>query len=101
MTLKEIRKNLYDIRYYYARKEFFERSGMKIVKNTILEKTERYNYLMTEAKPRIYALYVALYTENKTQVKVAKDWNVTEGYIKYLNKRLLLYLQKELSKERN
>ena len=99
MTTDEIRKDLYDIRYYYAHKSLFDKAGQTIVKNTILEKTAKYNSIMENAEPRMYALYVALYTENNTQIVVAEDWNVSEGYVKYLNKRLLLFLQKELNGE--
>lgn len=87
MTINEIRRDLYDIRYYYAHESFFEKSGLRIVRNVIEEKTERYNAIIQSAEPRIYALYIALYTENNTQIVVAEDWNVSEGYIKYLNKR--------------
>ena len=97
MTIDEIRKDLYDIRYYYAHKSLFDKAGQAIVKNTILEKTAKYNLIMEKADPRMYALYVALYTENNTQIVVAEDWNVSEGYVKYLNKRLLLFLQKEIN----
>lgn len=99
MRIDEIRKDLYDIRYYYAHKSLFDKARLAIVKNTVLEKTAKYNSIMEEAEPRIYALYVALYTENNTQIVVAEDWNVSEGYIKYLNKRLLLFLQKEINNE--
>ena len=99
IPIDEIRKDLYDIRYYYAHKSLFDKAGLAIVKNTILEKTAKYNSIMEKANPRMYALYVALYTENNTQIVVAEDWNVSEGYVKYLNKRLLLFLQKELNGE--
>lgn len=99
MTINDIRRDLYYIRYYYAHKSLFDKAGLAIVKNTILEKTARYNSIMENEEPRMYALYVALYTENNTQIVVAEDWNVSEGYVKYLNKRLLLFLQKEISDE--
>ena len=56
MTTDEIRKDLYDIRYYYAHKSLFDKAGLSIVKNTILEKTAKYNSIIKKAEPRMYAL---------------------------------------------
>ena len=85
MTMKQIQIDLQEIRYYYARKDMFDKACDSVVKNTIVEKVGKYNEVMHDAPPRLYALYVALYTENNTQIPVADHWGVSEGYIKNLN----------------
>lgn len=92
MTMKQILIDLQEIRYYYAHKNMFDKACGSVVKNTIVEKVGKYNTLMHDAPPRLYALYVALYTENNTQIVVADDWGVSEGHIKNLNRKLRDYL---------
>lgn len=97
MTEKDIRHDLTDIRYYYTHKEMFDKAGTAIVKSMIVEKAGRYNETIKLADPMLYALYVSLYTEKSTQKEVAQRWQVTEGYIKYLNKKLVQYLYKKFN----
>ena len=92
MTMKQIQIDLQEIRYYYAHKDMFDKACNFVVKNTIIEKVGKYNEVTHDAPPRLYALYVALYTENNTQIVVADDWGVSEGYIKNLNRKLRDYL---------
>ena len=46
MTIKEIRSDLQEIRYYYSRKEMFDKAAESIVKNSVIEKVMKYNVLM-------------------------------------------------------
>ena len=68
MTTDEIRKDLYDIRYYYAHKSLFDKAGQTIVKNTILEKTAKYNSIMENAEPRTHC------TLRCTRKTIHKSW---------------------------
>lgn len=45
MTTEKIRKDLLDIRYYYARKALFDRAANCIVENTNVERVEKFIYL--------------------------------------------------------
>ena len=92
MTMKQIQTDLQEIRYYYAHKDIFDKACDSVVKNAIVEKVGRYNTVIRGASPQLYALYVALYTENNTQLVVADDWNVSEGHFKNLNRKLRDYL---------
>ena len=92
MTMKQIQTDLQEIRYYYAHKDIFDKACDSVVKSAIVEKVGRYNTVIRGASPQMYALYVALYTENNTQLVVADDWNVSEGHIKNLNRKLRDYL---------
>lgn len=43
LTLKQIRDDLKDIRYYYSRKEAFEQGFRVVGSNDIVGKAKRYN----------------------------------------------------------
>lgn len=92
MTKQDIRKDLHDIRYYYAHRAIFERAGVTIAENTVLEKIKRYAEAIYHSPLRLYMLYVKLYTENNTQLSLAEEMGYSEGYIKILNKQLVEYL---------
>ena len=100
LTLKQIRDDLKDIRYYYSRKEAFEQGFRVVGSNDIVGKAKRYNTVMQSAPTRLYDIYVCLYARNLTQEALSIELCYTPEYIQILNKRLLLYLQKTLSEER-
>ena len=94
MTIKEIREDLREIRYYYGMEDLFK-SGSKLVPpQAIIDKVAKYNNAMTMASARLYALYIALYVNNNTQASLAEDWGYTVEYIKQLNNKLCEFLKK-------
>ena len=99
MTIEQIRKELQDIRYYYSRKAMFDRALSTVSKNKVLEKVARYNDLVQDAPAQLFGLYVAIYTENNTQLAVALDWGLSEGYIKNLNRKLCEYLLEKINEK--
>ena len=54
LTLKQIRDDLKDIRYYYSRKEAFEQGFRVVGSNDIVGKAKRYNTVMQSAPTRLY-----------------------------------------------
>ena len=98
LTLKQIRDDLKDIRYYYSRKEVLEQGFRVVGTNDIVSKTKRYNTAMQSAPTRLYDIYVGLYARNLTQEALSIEMCYTPEYIQILNKRLLLYLQKEIGR---
>lgn len=54
VTLQTIKSELSDIRYYYARREMFEKAFDCVGKNAILEKVEKYNKAVLNAPPKLY-----------------------------------------------
>lgn len=70
----------------------FDRALSTVSKNKVLEKVARYNDLVQDAPAQLFGLYVAIYTENNTQLAVVLDWGLSEGYIKNLNRKLCEYL---------
>lgn len=94
-TLTEIREDLKEIRYYYSRKKMFDEASRVVGKSNVMAKVERYSEAIRDAEPRYYDLYINLY-EGFTQEGLAAEMNYTTEYIQILNKRLVLYLQKNL-----
>ena len=97
MTTKEIRNDLYDIRYYHTHRGMFNKPGMTIVKSTVEEKAERYEKIAQEGGTMLYAVYTELYVEGNTQKRTAEKWQMKEGDVKYMNRKLIAYLEKEIN----
>ncbi len=96
LAIEQIKADLADVRYYYSRKRVLDEAIGSVGTNTILAKVERYNIAIREAPPKLYDLYVYLYTKNYTQEGLSLEWNYTPQYIQQLNKKLLLFLQTQL-----
>lgn len=98
MTLEQIREDLKDVRYYYTRKNIFDEAGRTVGVNSIVGKVIKYNEAIKAASPKLYDLYVCLYVKNYTQEGLSIELNYTPEYIQMLNKKLLLFLQKVITK---
>ncbi len=98
-TIQQIREELKDIRYYYAKQKQFDGAAKTAFQNVIVVKVRQYNEVMIYAPVRLYDLYISLYVNNNTQEVVAEDWGCSTDYIKQLNKRLCNYLYDELNKK--
>ena len=81
LALSKIREDLKEIRYYYARKEIFDSAIGGIGLNEVLNKVKTYNTAVRYAPPRLYDLYVCLYTKNYTQ----EGLSIELGYPQYFN----------------
>ena len=99
MTLQELKEELQEVKYYYGHKAMFDRALATVSKNSVLEKVARYNDLVQDAPAQLFGLYVAIYTENNTQLAVALDWGLSEGYIKNLNRKLCEYLLEKINEK--
>ena len=100
-TIQEIRADLRDIRYYFSRKESFEKLSGLNIRCEIEEKIKHYNNLMATANPNLIDLYVNLYLRENTQESVSYDMGYSQTYIYKLNRKLLEFLyekQKEIEK---
>lgn len=97
-SLNEIRKDLRDIRYYYARKDMFDESFSNTGDNCILQTVKLYNAAVCAASPRLYELYVELYLKNKSQASVASEHGFTVEYVQRLHTKLIKLIQNQLSK---
>ena len=99
MTLKQVKKDLQDIRYYYTHKAMFDKAENTGFKSEAVRKSEEYGRLMSKATPRLYVLYYLLYMEGKTQYAAALEQNVTEGHIRNTVRQLQQYLLDEINQE--
>ena len=99
VTLKEIRNDLKDIKYYMMRKNVFENSNMSVGKNRALEKLNIYNEMICSAPPRLYDVYVSLYLKSNTQESLADQLGYSEVYISLLNGKLVKFFQDEFKKK--
>ena len=87
MSLPKIRSDLIDIRYYYSRKEMFEKAFEETGANDIIAKVQIYNNAVKSAPPKIYDIYVSLYLKNNTQESLSAELNYTPEYVQMLNKK--------------
>lgn len=102
MTAKNIRDDLRDIRYFYSRKELFDKSAMAVGTSIIFEKVEKYNKAICSAPPRLYDIYVSIYLNNNTQESLADKLGYTNEYISMLHTQLINFFKKNLEeKEEN
>ena len=99
ISIATIRSELNDIKYYYARREQFEKAFDSVGKNEILKTVEKYNRVICLAGPKLYELYVCLYIDCHTHVATAEALNYSENYIYKTNKKLAEFFHRELNKE--
>ena len=99
MTIQDIKDELQEVKYYYGHKAMFDRALSTVSKNKVLEKVARYNDLVRDVPAQLFGLYVAIYTENNTQLAVALDWGLSEGYIKNLNRKLCECLLEKINEK--
>lgn len=97
VPLDKIRSDLKEIRYYYSRKAMFDECKNVVIGSSITEKARRYNEAVKSAPPQLYDLYMMLYVKGYTQEGTAAELNYTPVYIQMLNKKLLLFLQKNIT----
>ncbi len=99
ITLEVIRKELEDIRYYYARRDAFDKAFDSVGKNEILETVNRYNQAICAASPKLFEIYVAPYIECCTYEAAAEDLGFSVSYIYKANKRIVDFFYTALNKE--
>lgn len=82
LTLKTIREDLKEIRYYYSRKSIFDEAFRQVAPNCILDKVRKYNDAVKAAPPRLYDLYICLHVKNYTQEGFSIELNYTRIHTK-------------------
>lgn len=97
ITEETIRKDLEAIRYYYSRREIFDKAFGSVGKNNILETVERYNQAICSAPPKLYEMYVCLYTECCTYEAAAEELCYSVNYIYKTNKKIAEFFYKAMN----
>ena len=99
VTADQIRRDLKNIRYYYARREIFDAAKAEVGGLLFLPVVQKYNQTIREASPRLYDLYISLYLNNKTQRELADKMCVSPEYVQVLHRNLIQFFQEHLPKE--
>lgn len=61
MTLDAIRKELKEVRYYYARRAIFDKALREVGNKNIMDLVKKYNDAVSTASPKLYDIYISLY----------------------------------------
>lgn len=96
LEIKQIKKELAEVRYYYLRKKKFA-DGRKLVGVNSIEFTvEKYNEAVKSAPAQLYDIYIGLYVEGNTQTGYASELGYSPIYIYQLNRKLIAFFQNKL-----
>ena len=90
---ERVRRDLKDIRYYYARKAILDSVKGDVGINKVRSMVDRYNKIILNAPLYLFDLYVCLYVKGYTQDKMAVELNVSSQYVHLQNKKLVEFLQ--------
>ena len=90
---EKVRRDLKDIRYYYARKAILDSVKGDVGINKVRSMVDRYNKIILNAPLYLFDLYVCLYVKGYTQDKLAVELNVSSQYVHSQNKKLVEFLQ--------
>ena len=90
---ERVRRDLKDIRYYYARKAILDSVKGDVGINKVRSMVDRYNKMILNAPLYLFDLYICLYVKGYTQDKMAVELNVSSQYVHSQNKKLVEFLQ--------
>ena len=99
MTLDAIRKELKEVRYYYARRAIFDKALREVGNKNIMDFVKKYNDAVSTASPKLYDIYISLYVNYHTQEQLSEELNYSPDYVRKRNKDLLKFLQNKLNKQ--
>ena len=99
ITIETIKRELEGIRYYYGRREVFDKAFDSVGKNAILQTVSKYNEAICSAPPKIYEMYVSLYVECCTYEAAAEALCYSVNYVYKTNKKIVNFFYNEMNKE--
>ena len=99
ITTEIIKRELEDIRYYYARRDMFDKAFDSVGKNAILQTVNRYNTAICAAPPKIYEMYVSLYIQCCTYEAAAEALCYSVNYVYKTNKKIVNFFYNAMNKE--
>ena len=99
ITTENIKSELENIRYYYARRDMFDKAFDSVGKNAILQTVNRYNEAICAAPPKIYEMYVSLYIQCCTYEAAAEALCYSVNYVYKTNKKIVNFFYNEMNKE--
>ena len=99
MNMTTMKDELKSVKYYYTKKEHFDKMENIIDVSSIKLLVDKYNKAIVGADPQLLDLYHALYVEGHSQVELALEWNFSFDYIKQLTRKLNKYLLDKFNKQ--
>ena len=99
MNMTTMKEELKSVKYYYTKKEHFDKMENIIDVSSIKFLVDKYNKAIVGADPQLLDLYHALYVEGHSQVELALEWNFSFDYIKQLTRKLNKYLLDKFNKQ--
>ena len=99
ITIETIKRELENIRYYYARRDMFDKAFDSVGKNAILQTVSRYNEVICSAPPKVYEMYVSLYIECCTYEAAAEVLGYSVNYVYKTNKKIVDFFFNAMNKE--
>lgn len=93
MNAKQIRNELKEIRYYYQRKDVFDKAFEEIDNTAIMSLVKKYNEAICSAPPKLFDVYVSLYINHLTQEVLSEQLDYSPDYVHKLNDKLIKFLQ--------
>lgn len=96
MTLDQVKSDLKEIQYNYAKQKKLDGASRTIGASKITKKVELYNEAVRNAPVKLYEVYVSLYVNNNTQLTLSFDWDCSLEYVKRMTRKLRLFLKNQL-----
>lgn len=98
ITIEIIKRELEDIRYYYSRRDMFDKAFDSVGKNAIVQTVNRYNETICTAPPKIYEMYVSLYVQCCTYEAAAEALCYSVNYVYKTNKKIVNFFFNAMNK---
>ena len=98
VSIAEIKEELRQVRYYYGRREMFDKSFDCYGKGKFLDLVQKYNLMICDAEPRLYEIYVSVYINNNTYECAADEMGYCRGYVATMHKKLIEFFYQKLNK---
>lgn len=92
MSMETVKRDLEEIKFYYANQTDFDLAARSIGESAVLVKIKRYTEAIVKAPAMLYGIYVALYVNGMTQFDYATDYKRSTDYVGKLHAQLCQYL---------
>lgn len=97
MTIKQIRTELKQVRYYYSRRAVFDKALKEVGNKRISDLIKKYNEAVSTAPPQLYDIYIGLYVNFKTQEELSEEMDYSPDYVQKLNNKLVRFFHEKIS----
>lgn len=97
MTIKQIRTELKQVRYYYSRRAVFDKALKEVGNKNISDLIKKYNEAVSTAPPQLYDIYIGLYVNFKTQEELSEEMDYSPDYVQKLNNKLVRFFHEKIS----